>query len=144
MNRPRPALTAALLCAALTALACSRQEKTPLQVPTHTAQGEAERVDRLQFLSGGSAAVVQAEDLYRRDQPSDEAWGRAARLLELARESATRAGETAEANWERKAVAALGAIQSGIAAKDSARVSLGLEQVKLYIDQAQQAASIEF
>jgi hypothetical protein len=137
-------LTAALLCAGLTALGCSRHEQASLQVPTHTPQGEAERVDRLQFLSGASAAVVQAEDAYRKDQPSEEAWARAARLLELSRGSATKAGETTEANWERKAGTALSLIQAGIAAKDPVRVSQGLEQIKLYIDQAQQAASIEF
>jgi hypothetical protein len=144
MNPPRPSLAAAFLCAGLTALGCSRHEQAPLQVPTHTAQGEAERVDRLQFLSGASASVVQAEDLYRRDQPSDAEWARAARLLQLSQDSAMKAGETVEASWERKAGTALGLIQGGVAAKDPVRVSQGLEQIKLYIDQAQQAASIEF
>jgi hypothetical protein len=137
-------LTAALLCAGLTVIGCSQKEQAPLPIPTHTAQGEAERVDRLQFLSGASAAVVQAEDLYRRNQSSEEAWARASRLLELSRESATKAGETAEANWERKASTALSLILAGITAKDPVRVNQGLEQIKLYIDQAQQAASIEF
>ncbi|MFI5029039.1 MAG: hypothetical protein ACHQCF_08700 [Solirubrobacterales bacterium] len=144
MNLPRPSLTLALLCAGLAAPGCSRPDPAPLQVPTHTAQGEAERVDRLQFLSGASSAVVRAEDLYRRDQPSDDEWKRALRLIELSRDSATKAGEGVEANWERKAAAALSLILAGVAVKDPARVEQGLEQVKLYVDQAQQAASIEF
>jgi hypothetical protein len=143
MNLLRSALMTALL-AGMTTAGCSKPDSTPLQIPTHTAQGEAERVDRLQFLSGASAAVVQAEDLFHRDQPSDAEWARASRLLELSRDSATRAGETVEASWERKAVASLALIQAGVAAKDPARVNEGLGQIKLYIDQAQQAASIEF
>src|SRR5450631_2126591 len=144
MNPPRPAFAAALLYAGLTALGCSRREQAPVQVPTHTAQGEAERVDRLQFLSGASASVVQAEELYKRGEPSDAEWARASRLLDLSRESAMKAGEGTEASWERKAGVAVGLVQSGVASKDPVRISQGLQQIKLYIDQAQQAASIEF
>jgi hypothetical protein len=134
-----------LVLATLASLtACSRADVDEGATTAPTPLGAAERIDRIQYLSNCSTAVMRAEDAYRHDKPTAEDIGEAVRLIQLAYQSASNGKAPVEAAWERQVHDALDQISRGIASKNASQVNDGLEKVKLYIDQAQQAASIEY
>jgi hypothetical protein len=136
-----------LLCVLATSVfglgACSHAEGGE-NIGEPTPLGSAERIDRLQFLSNASSAVTRAEDAYRHQKPSAADLEEAMRLVGLALKSATTGGAPVEAGWETQINSALAQVKKGIETHKAEITEDGWNKVKLYIDQAQQAASIEY
>ncbi len=133
-------LAAALACLS----ACSRADVGEGKIEALNAQGAAERVDRLQYLSNASSAVMRAEDAYRHQQAADADLGEGARLVQLAYQSAAGGNAPVEAAWEKQAREALEQLRQGMDGHNNAQVDDALAKINLYLDQAQQAASIEY
>ncbi len=133
-----------LLAASLCPLAgCSRVEGGE-NIGDPTPLGSAERIDRIQFLSNASSAVTRAEDAYRHQKPSAQDLEEAMRLIALAQKSATAGGAPVEAGWETQVSSALAQVKQAIETHNGPVAEDGWNKVKIYIDQAQQAASIEY
>ena len=139
--RTHPLFLAAAL--PLLAVGCSRAEAGDA-VEHPTPLGAAERTDRIQFLSNASSALIRAEDAFHHGKAVDGPLADAVRLVDLAHRSAESGGEPVEAAWEAKAAQALAELRQGADAKEPAKAEDGIGKAKIYLDQAQQAASIEF
>jgi hypothetical protein len=124
--------------------ACSRGDAGDVNIGEPTPLGSAERIDRIQFLSNASSAVTRGEDAYRHQAPAAGELDEATRLIDLALKSATTGGAPVEASWETEIKKSLAQVKQGIDTHSAALVDDGFNKVKLYIDQAQQAASIEY
>ncbi len=135
-------LVLAALCSPLSA--CHRAESDEVPIGRPTPLAKVQRTDRISFLSGASAALSQAEDALHRRAAADDALLRTARLLDLAHASAARGDVPVEAGWEAKAASALARIDRASRGGRHGEVEAALAEAKLDIDQAQQAASIEF
>ena len=134
-----------LAAASLAPLAgCSRAEAGSVKIGSPTPLGQAERTDRITYLGGATAALARGEDAWRHQKPADAALADAIRLVDLARTSATRGDAPVEAQWEGKAAQALAKTRQSMQSGATPEVEKGLDEVKLYLDQAQQAASIEY
>ncbi|MHB1845361.1 MAG: hypothetical protein ACYCWW_11075 [Deltaproteobacteria bacterium] len=138
------ALLLPLLATALLPLGCSNAEAGDVPAAHPTAQGAVERIDRLQFLSNASSALLRAEDAWHHGKSPDADLVEAGRLVGLAQRSASAGGEPTEAGWESRANQAVGSLNQSLNGKDAAKADEDLGKAKLYLDQAQQAASIEF
>ncbi|MHB8417697.1 MAG: hypothetical protein ACYDCL_06455 [Myxococcales bacterium] len=137
----RPAFLVALLASLA---ACSRADVDTGKIVAPTPLGAAERSDRLQYLSNASSEVLNIEQAYHHQKPAGAEIREAIRLVQLAYQSAASGQAPVEASWERQAKEALEQIRQGIESQRTSQVDDGLESVKLYLDQAQQAASIEY
>jgi hypothetical protein len=137
-----------LLAASLGPLAgCSRANASDANIGEPTPLGVAERVDRLQYLSNASSAATRAEDAYRHQKNPATDLEEAMRLIGLALKSASTGGEPIEASWESQINGALAQVKQAAESHDVSKgpiVDDGFNKVKIYIDQAQQAASIEY
>lgn len=125
-------------------IGCSRAEAGDGQASHPTPLGAVERIDRIQFLGNASSALTRAEDAHHHGKDPNPSLRETLRLVGLAHHSAAAGDEPVEAEWESKTERALTELQQGLDAKDEAKAANGLELAKLYIDQAQQAASIEY
>lgn len=133
------------LLTALAALAgCSRADLDEGKIPAPTAIGSVERIDRLQYLGNASSALVRAEDAWRHQKPSAKDLAEAVRLVDLAHRSAQAGNTPVEASWEGQLRDAIEAVRTGMEENNASKVDDALDKAKLYLDQAQQAASIEY
>ena len=133
-----------MLAASLCPLAGCSHAESGENIGEPTPLGTAERIDRLQYLSNASSAVTRAEDAYRHQKPSAQDLEEAARLVALAQKSASAGGVPVEAGLENQIAASLAQVKQAIEGHNPVVADDGWNKVKIYIDQAQQAASIEY
>ncbi len=125
------------------AAGCSKAEAGDVPTAHPTPQGVVERVDRLQFLSNASSALTRAEDAWHHGGSPQADLVAVHRLVDLARRSASTGGEPMEAEWEGKAAKVVSSLEQNLGGKDAEKAEAELEQAKLFLDQAQEAAQIE-